>query len=211
MMGTALLSGVIDYSGLVLGDGEIWNCQSSLILTDLSCRQFIFSNISKANGHEPRGFSKTLNFVRFNEQNKPLWIEVQKQILGSEEIALAVGAATLVSRENFSLPCLPEVLTRAIEQLPPQVKLWIRRYGKRLVFARFPGTKLYLLLHRALPGAGHRELGEIRAKLLPLRRPARVTVNTGNRRLWFRLLRTRDEIRYFFFGCGSTWSRVATT
>jgi Uncharacterised nucleotidyltransferase len=151
------------------------------------------------------------NFVQFNEQNQTLWIEVQKHVSGSKEIALAVGAATLVSRENFAMPSLPEVLTRAIEQLPPQVNLWIRRYGKRLLFVRFPGTKLYLLLHRALPDAGRKELGEISAKLLPLRRPARVTVNNGNRNLWPQLRRARDEVRYFFFGCGFTWSRDAAT
>jgi hypothetical protein len=150
-----------------------------------------------------------VNFVKFNEQNETLWIEVQRHVLGSEEIALAVGAATLVSCENFAVPHLPEVLTEAIGQLPPQVKLWIRRYGRKLVFARFPGTKLYLLLRRVLPDSGRRDLCEIGEKLFPLRRPARVTVNNGDTNLLLRLRRARDECRYFFFGCGFTWSRDA--
>jgi hypothetical protein len=152
-----------------------------------------------------------VNFVKFHEPNQTLWMEVQRHVSGSDEIALAVGAATLVSRENFAMPHLPQVLIRAIEQLPPQVHLWIRRYAKRLVFARFPGTKLYLLLRRALPDAEHKERREISGKLFPMRRPARITVSGGNTDLWHRLRRARDEGRYFFFGCGFTWNRVAVT
>ncbi|WP_218892354.1 nucleotidyltransferase family protein [Tunturiibacter gelidoferens] len=152
-----------------------------------------------------------VNFVKFNQENHTLWIEVQRHVSKSEEIALAVGVATLVSRENFAMPCLPEVLTWTISQLPRPVSLWIERYGKRIVLAKFPGTKLYLLLCRALSHAGRGELCEVSDKLFPLRRPAKITVTNRETRLSLRLRGALDEIGYFFFGCAFTWNRVAVT
>jgi hypothetical protein len=152
-----------------------------------------------------------VNFVKFNEQNEILWIEVQEHLLKSEEIALAVGAATLISSQNFDIPRLPEILAWAVRQLPQRVNLWIEEYGKRIIAARFPGTKLYLFLHKALPHAESRSIREVSEKLFPLRQPARITVNSRNPKLSFRLRRMRDEVRYFFFAYAFTWNRVAVT
>jgi hypothetical protein len=151
------------------------------------------------------------NFVNFNEQNELLWVEVQEHVLNSEEILLAVGVATLVSSLTFEITRLPGVLAWAITQVPQQVKLWIEEYGKRIMSASFPGTKLYLLLRRALPRTESRSIREVSEKLLPLRQPARITVNSGGAKLSLRLRRMRDEGRYFFFAYAFTWDRVAFT
>jgi hypothetical protein len=151
------------------------------------------------------------NFINFNEQNEILWVEVQEHVLKSEEILLAVGAATLVSSQSFDIPRLPEVLAWAIKQLPQRVKLWIEEYGKIIMSARFPGTKLYLLLRRALPHTENCSTREVSEKLFPLRQPARITVKGGNKKLSFRLRRMRDEVRYFFFAYAFTWNKVAVT
>jgi hypothetical protein len=52
--------------------------------------------------------------------------------------------------------------------------LWIKRYGDDVLFAAFPGSKLYLILEGELDRS--REMSSrIRSRLLPMRGPARVT------------------------------------
>jgi Uncharacterised nucleotidyltransferase len=150
------------------------------------------------------------NFVNFNEQNEVLWAEVGECALENEEIRLALGVATLISHRNFGIRRVPEVLAQAIQKLPQMITLWIDMYGKKVILAKFPGTKSHLLLRRALILDGFEDGYGIN-RLFPLHRPARITVKKQNANLLVNIEKAKNEGRYFFFACTSTVSKISAT
>ncbi len=49
----------------------------------------------------------------------------------------------------------PEALTYwTVDRMPVAARLWVKLYGHHVVFAGFPGSKLYLLLQKELQEAG---------------------------------------------------------
>ncbi|WP_353062190.1 nucleotidyltransferase family protein [Tunturibacter psychrotolerans] len=139
-----------------------------------------------------------VNFVNVNEENYALWAEVRRCASESEETKLAIGVATRVSLQMFDIRRMPDALAWTIRELPPTVSLWLDRYGKKVVFARFPGTKLYLLLHWAMARDGI--VGSREAKSpFPLHRPARITVKNPSSSLLVNLGKVLEEFRFFLF------------
>ncbi len=63
------------------------------------------------------------------------------------------------------------------------VRLWIERYGSEVLFAAFPGNKLYILLQRALEPDRAETFITVRKKLLPFHRPPRV-VHAESKKTW---------------------------
>jgi hypothetical protein len=139
-----------------------------------------------------------VNFVNSNEQNEALWLEVRQCASENEKIKLALGVATRVSQQNFDIRRMPDALAWTIRQLPQTVNLWLDRYGKKIVFARFPGTKIYLLLHRAMALDGIVGSQETK-RLFPLHRPARITVRKQSKNLLASLCKVLVECQYVLF------------
>ena len=111
-------------------------------------------------------------------------------------VRVSVGAATLIADRSFSMPHLNEILVWTVQELPPSVRLWIERYGDDVLFALFPGTKLYLLLQAVLSADEGRDSQIRRKKLLPFHRPPKVVIQLANKS---QLRQVRSEISYFFF------------
>jgi hypothetical protein len=140
------------------------------------------------------------NFITFHSEDEALWLNVKKPVTHNSEIRVAVGAATLIAHRSFGLVCLPDVLTWAVRELPPSARLWIERYGDNVLFATFPGTKLYLLLDRALSGDKKLQSETIRSKLLPLHRlPTLGSPDRQDVSLSIRFKQLRRQVSYFFF------------
>jgi hypothetical protein len=139
------------------------------------------------------------NFINFHSADETLWLDVEKRATPNLEIRVAVGAATLIADLNFDLPHLPDVLAWTVQELPRSVRLWIERYGDRVLFASFPGTKLYLLLDEALPNDGDEQVHVKRKKLLPLHGPPKVVLRGKDENLLFQVKQLRSEVGYFFF------------
>jgi Uncharacterised nucleotidyltransferase len=139
------------------------------------------------------------NFISFHSTDEALWLDVRKHATCNPEVKLAIGVATLIADRSFDIFRLPAVLASTVRELPPSVYLWIERYGNKVLFALFPGTKLYLLLERALSGQEDSQLNTRRKKLLPLHRPAKVVVQCRDENSFVRLKQLRSEGSYFFF------------
>jgi hypothetical protein len=139
------------------------------------------------------------NFVRFHRDNQALWQEVRKRVLSDLEANTAVGVTTLLADQCFGITDIPEILTTTVRKLDRSVYLWVERYGDRVLFATFPGTKLYLLLREALSNEGPIWSRERRKRLLPSSRPPKITVGPDSSGLFVRLRRTKTEIGYLIF------------
>jgi Uncharacterised nucleotidyltransferase len=139
------------------------------------------------------------NFVNFHRDDQGLWQEVRKYVLSDPEVNTAVGVTTLLADQCFGIADIPEILTTTVRKLDRSVYLWVERYGDRVLFATFPGTKLYLLLREALSNEGTIWYRERRKKLLPSSRPPKVTVGPDNSGLFVRLRRMKTEISYLIF------------
>jgi len=139
------------------------------------------------------------NFINFHREDNFLWLEVKKHLLSNPEAKTAVGIATLLTDQIFGIFNLPETLASAVMELPRLSRLWVERYGNRVVFSPFPGTKLYLLLQTALSIDKGTLSSEMRSKLIPMHRPSKVTVNLDDQSPGFRIKQAKTEIHHFFF------------
>lgn len=137
-----------------------------------------------------------VNFVAFYQKNKAFWIEVQKNLTSDSEAKVAVGVATLIAEQSFGMAFVPEILRWSVVELPVRVRLWVERYGNRVLLANFPGTKLYLLLLRAM---SNDDAKPFRKKTFPFHRPAKINIEHENGSLVLQLHQFRSQVNYFLF------------
>jgi hypothetical protein len=139
------------------------------------------------------------NFVNFHRDDQALWHDVRRRVMSDPEIGIAVGVVTLLADQCFGITHIPEILTTTVRKLDQPVYLWVERYGDRVLFATFPGTKLYLLLREALSNNETKWFHERRKRLLPSSRPPKVTVGSNKRGSIARLQEVKTETSYLIF------------
>ena len=181
---------------------QSWNGQEFPVLSGcdkfLALAHHLFKHL-KSEWTRASWILEYANFVAFHLGDDGLWGEVEKHLSRNFEAKVAVGAATLIADQSFGIIRAPRILNDVVQELPQPVRLWIQHYGNKVLFAQFPGTKLYLLLQEA---RSHNEDAQFRGslgKLLPLHRPPKVSVATGDEPLFIRLKQTQTEIGYWFF------------
>ena len=139
------------------------------------------------------------NFINFHSADEALWLAVKKRVTSDSEVRVAVGVATLIADRSFDISHLPEVLNWTVRELPRSVSLWIEHYGNHVLFALFPGTKLYLLLQRALVGQEGLQPKTRLKRLIPLHRPPEIAVRSLDKNFSIRLKQLRSEGSYCLF------------
>ena len=94
----------------------------------------------------------------------------------------------------------PEALTLwTSDRLPAGVRLWLDRYGHRIVLAAFPGSKLYLLLQKELEAAGVPARRSRLVSLIPRRLPPAITHRVEGESLATTIRRSLRELRFIAF------------
>ena len=89
----------------------------------------------------------------------------------------------------------PEALTRwTVRDLSWSVRLWVERYGHRIVLGSYPGSKLYLLLRRETEFASTPGRRSLRQALLPSRLPPPVIRAFPNEALPVRIRRAWMQV-----------------
>ena len=91
---------------------------------------------------------KTFAARRANDE--PFWHTVSQRAAQDQNATLSVGVALMMSQHVFG-EIAPEALKSwGYSQISKDVALWIERYSTRVLLTDFPGSKLYLILERAI-------------------------------------------------------------
>ena len=128
--------------------------------------------------------------------NVDFWREVEAIAYQEPGADLAIGAATLLTSLLFG-PFAPEELSRwSMDRVPPAVCLWIQLYGRRLLLADTPRSKLYLLLLKELNPHSEADSRVRRRLLFPAHRPPQITRPERNEGVITWLRRQRAQAQF---------------
>jgi hypothetical protein len=172
----------------------------------------VFSDLDKFLGHARHLFKhlkgeftraswilEYANFISFHRENHTLWCEVKKYLTRDLRTKVAVGATTLLAEQTFGLASVPEPLQWSTRELPPPVRLWVERYGNDVLMARYPGTKLYLLLLWAISKDEAEASKKLNVTVFPIHQPRKIIASNGRRNLVLRLNQYWNQFSYFCF------------
>ncbi|MGB7189518.1 MAG: nucleotidyltransferase family protein, partial [Acidobacteriaceae bacterium] len=152
--------------------------------------------------HVSSDFSRAAHFLEFRRHvlarrhDDAFWRELQITAAKTPSSVLRLGlVALLITRTMGAFA--PEELTRwCVQRVPEGAQLWVDLYGPRVVFASFPGNKLYLLLQRELESAGVSAKRKRIQALLPLRLPPPITQASPGDSLLTSFFRWSAQLRF---------------
>jgi Uncharacterised nucleotidyltransferase len=154
--------------------------------------------------HVCSDFSRAAHLLEFrrhvlaHREDDAFWRELQDLAGKNPRAPLALGVVTLLITHVMG-DFAPAALTHwTVDRLPDSARLWIELYGRRSVFASFPGSKLYLLLQRELVVSVPAKR-TLRRALLPLRLPPSISPASANDNFSERLRRHRMQFRFVCF------------
>ena len=146
-----------------------------------------------------------LEFCRFIEKRRgdlEFWRDVEMAAGTEPQVTIAIAAATHLGCSVFGLRA-PEALTSwSSASLPLSVRLWIERYGSRVLLAQFPASKFYLLLQDQLKMDNSSQRAAGWRNVLPRHWwPVPVTVGDKDERL-------RDRVSRYILEARVAWRRL---
>ncbi|MEO6803758.1 MAG: nucleotidyltransferase family protein [Granulicella sp.] len=127
------------------------------------------------------------------------WAELKRLAKFYALAPIALGLSVQLATDLFGSFSFPELDSWTVEQLPPRIKLWAEHYGRDVLFADIPGTKLYLLLEGELnPGERQPQRRTLR-RLLPFQRVPRVMHSEPGDSLPTRIYQEYVQLRFILF------------
>jgi hypothetical protein len=147
-------------------------------------------------------FSRAAHLLEFRRHvllrrnDNRFWDELRSIAEENPRAVLGLGVVTqLITRVTGEFA--PEALTTwTVNRLPASAQLWINMYGRRVVFDKFPGSKLYLLLQNELESAGVPSKRSLRQSLLPRRLPPAIIRASSRETLPSRIDRYRLQLSF---------------
>lgn len=147
-------------------------------------------------------FSRTAHLLEFRRHvlarydDDVFWRELQLAAGSDRKVSIGLGVVTYLITSIMG-EFAPAALTNwTIDSLPRSVRLWVDLYGRRAVFGKVPGNKLYLLLQQELESAGLPVRRSIKSALIPSRLPRAVVQALPNEKLSIRVARYRLQLRF---------------
>jgi hypothetical protein len=148
-------------------------------------------------------FSRAAHLLEFRRHvllrsnDDRFWDELRSVAEENPRAVLGLGVVTqLIARVMGDFA--PDALTNwTVNRLPPSARLWISMYGRRVVFDKFPGSKLYLLLQNELESVGVPSKRSLRQSLLPRRLPPAIIRASSRETLRSRIGRYRLQLSFF--------------
>ncbi len=149
-------------------------------------------------------FSRTAHLLEFyrhviaRRDDHRFWTELRSSAGSDRRASLGIGVVTYLLTSIMG-DFAPHALTDwTVQSLPASVRLWVNKYGRRTIFGKPPGTKLYLLLQKELERAGVPGKRSIKKSLLPLRLPPLVVRGSSSETVPVRIARYRLQGRVIF-------------
>ncbi len=150
-------------------------------------------------------FSRTAHLLEFRRHvialhdDVAFWSGVRARADENPRVAIALGVITLLITQVMG-EFAPESFTSwTVDQLPVRARHWVQLYGERVVFASFPGSKLYLLLQKEITASGSAATRSLRQALIPLSLPPLIAHTRANETPLMRLRRYRAQVRFILF------------
>jgi len=147
-------------------------------------------------------FSRAAHLLEFRRhvlaryEDDLFWRELQLVAESSPRAYLGLGVVILLITHVMG-DFAPQALTSwTVGRLPISVRLWVNLYGRRSVFKKVPGNKLYLLLQRELEASGVPAKRSIRKSLFPSRLPPVIVRGSGDETLSRQIARYQLQLRF---------------
>jgi hypothetical protein len=137
-------------------------------------------------------------FITSRATDAGFWQDVRLGASALTDGALSVGVAAWLASEAFGQFAPPALTEWSVDTIPTSVRLWLERYGRKVLLSDFPGSKLYLLLDGELSQDRKLTNPVTLKKLLPLHLPPRVT-SEANRGIGQKIRTVFVQARYMFF------------
>nr|WP_281047437.1 nucleotidyltransferase family protein [Terriglobus saanensis] len=147
-------------------------------------------------------FSRTAHLLEFYRHvlarydDDRFWRDLRATAERDPRASLGIGVVIYLIT-NIMGDFAPEMLMDwTVGALPPSALLWVDLYGRRTVFGKHPGSKLYLLLQRELETAGVSGRRPIKKSLLPSKLPPIVIRSLSHETISTRIARYRVQTRF---------------
>jgi hypothetical protein len=150
-------------------------------------------------------FSRTAHLLEFRRHvialhdDAAFWSELRVRADENSRVAIALGVITLLITQEMGGFAPASFTDWTVDQLPARARLWVQQYGTRVVFAGFPGNKLYLLLQKELAASDIPTKRSLRRALLPLSLPPLIAHAKAYETPLMRLCRYRIQVRFILF------------
>ena len=128
------------------------------------------------------------------------WARVETLCAAQPGTAVRLGLALEFVSQLMEPSCVPiAVRPWTLAQVPPAARVWVQRYGARVMTAGFPGTKLHLLLQEAMAHQGAGSTRSIATSLLPRRLPPPISIPAATESRQQALNRQLRQARFILF------------
>lgn len=150
-------------------------------------------------------FSRAAHLLEFRRHvlsrygEDTFWHDLQSAAEENPRASLGLGVVTLLITSLMGDFAPQEFTSWTVRRLPRPARLWVKLYGRRVVFKNFPGSKLYLLLQRELESTGIPARRSLRQALLPSRLPPDVIPASAIETSSERLRRYRVQLHFVLF------------
>jgi hypothetical protein len=105
--------------------------------------------------------------VLFRFGDERFWTAVERRLSGNPQACLKLGIVIALAEKVTGEFASPALKRWTVSTLSPSIRLWIEMYGSRSVCQDFPGSKLFLLLEKALEERGLTAKSSVPRSLIP--------------------------------------------